>query len=500
MNKAIRRPTFPEAVVPIVFMALALIVGKGILKWPTEICLLLSAFFAGAISVVRLGHNWDSIEKLVIEKIAAVMSPVLIVIFVGFMVATWSYSGTMSMLVVYGMKFIDPKLFLSIAFVATAFLSYVTGASWGAAASIGVALMGVGNGLGVSEAYTAAAVVTGAYFGDKLSPLSDSVNLASAVTKVPLYDLVKYLLWTTVPSTILTLIIYGAMGFNIETRSAISQESVEMIAQLQSLYKFGLLPLLPMAVILLGTFLRMPTVPVLLASSATAIVIGGAYQGFDWANGLKSTMAGFNVSMLGTDTSKLLPSVAELLNRGGLSNQGGFLAFIICAMGFAGIVTGTGMMDVAMDRLTKGVRSIGSAVLASGVQCVMINILTGSDGLNKIITTSLMMKKFLQLRAHPVVLARTLEDTGAMTAPLVPWSAAGLYMAATLGVPTVEYLPYCFLSFFSIIFALFYAFSGIKIMRITDAQAQAMAKERSIVLDEEGTEENENENIVPSKA
>lgn len=493
MSKPTRRPTFGESIACILFMAVALIVGKGMWKWPTEICLLLSAAFAGVTAVVRLGHNWESIEKLIIDKVAAVMSPVLIVIFVGFMVATWSYSGTMSMLVVYGMKFIDPKFFLAITFVATAFLSYVTGASWGSAASIGVALMGVGGGLGVPQAYTAAAVVTGAYFGDKLSPLSDSVNLASAVTRVPLYDLVKYLLWTTIPSTILTLIIYGVMGFTMETRGAVSQESIEMIKQLEGLFKFGLLPLLPMAVILLGTFLRMPTVPVLLASSFTAIIIGGAYQGFEWIHGLKATMGGFDVSMLKTDASKLLPSVVELLNRGGLSNQGGFLAFIICAMAFAGIVTGTGMMDVAMDKLTRGVRSIGAAVLVSGVQCFMINILTGSDGLNKIITTSLMMKKFLQLRAHPLVLARTLEDTGAMTAPLVPWSAAGLYMATTLGVATIEYLPYCFLSFFSIFFALFYAFSGIRILRISDAEAATMAVERNVILEEDEQPAGQNE-------
>ena len=481
-------------------MAVALIFGKGMLKWPTEICLLLSALFAGVIAVVRLGHNWESIEKLVIEKIAAVMSPVLIVIFVGFMVATWRYSGTMAMLVVYGMKLIDPKFFLAVTFVATAFLSYVTGASWGAAASIGVALMGVGSGLGVPPAYSAAAVVTGAYFGDKLSPLSDSVNLASAVTKVPLYDLVKYLLWTTVPSTILTLVIYGVMGLSMETRGAVSPESIEMIRQLEGLYKFGLLPLLPMAVILLGTFLRMPTVPVLLASSATAIAIGSAYQGFEFVEGLRVAMNGFDSSVLVKGGEKLLPSVVELLDGGGLSKQGGFLAFIICAMAFAGIVTGTGMMDVAMDKLTRGVRTIGAAVLASGVQCLMINILTGSDGLNKIITTSLMMKKFLQLRAHPLVLARTLEDTGAMTAPLVPWSAAGLYMATTLGVSPVEYMPYCFLSFFSIVFALIYAFTGIRILRISDAEAQAMAAERSIVLEEEAAQPEAEQAVATAQA
>ncbi|GBU09771.1 transporter IbgT [Gammaproteobacteria bacterium] len=485
MQKEIRRPSFLQALMPIIFMTFALIIGKGVLNWPTEICLLLSAVFAGLVAVVCLGYNWEMLEKLIVDKIAAVMPPVLIVIFVGFMVAAWCYSGTLPMLVYYGIKLIDPKLIFMIAFVSTAILSYVSGASWGAAASIGVALMGVGVGLNVSPAIMAAAVVTGAYFGDKLSPLSDTTNLAAAVTKVPLYDHIKYMLWTTVPPTIISLIFYGIVGLNLDVSQGVSEESNALLTQLQSLYKFGFLPLLPMIAVLAGTFLRMPTVPVMLASSVVAIFVGGMYQGFDWIHGVRSTMSGFDVSMLGVDTSILLPSVTELLNRGGLSNQGGFLAFIFCAMGFAGIVTGTGMMDVAMSRLTKSIRTCISAVITTEIQCVMINLLTGSDGLNKIITTNLMMKKFLQLRIHPIVLARTLEDSGTMTGPLIPWSAAGLYMATTLGVATIDYLPYCILSFCCLLLAPLYAFLDFKIIKLTDEQAYAMAAERGIVLDKE---------------
>lgn len=482
-KREVRKPTFVEAVIPILFMAIVLVAGKGILKWPTEVCLLLAAVFAGIVAILRLGYTWSDLEKFIVDKIAAVMPPVLIVVFVGFMIGAWCFAGTLPMLVYYGMKFISPSVVLFASFIATAILSYVSGASWGAAASIGVALMGVGTGLGVPPAMTAAAVVTGAYFGDKLSPLSDTTNLASACTRVPLYDHIKYMLWTTIPSTIITLIFFLILGKGLNIAGEVSSSSLAMLDQLSSLFKFGIWPLIPMIVILVATFLRFPTVPAMLLSAVSAIVIGVFYQGLDLNQGLTATMTGFDVSMLGVDASTLQPEILELLNRGGLANNGSFLALIFCAMGFAGILTGTGMMDVAMGQLTHMIKSCGIAVLVSEAMCILINLLTGSDGLNKIITTEVLMKKFLELRIHPIVLCRSLEDSGTMTGPIIPWSAAGLYMATTLGVATLDYLPYCLLCFLSLLFGLFYAFTGIKIRRITDEEAHEMARERGITLD-----------------
>lgn len=478
-----RKPTFAEALVPILFMALVLVIGKGIANWPTEVCLLIAAAFAGILAKICLGYNWTDLEKFIVDKIAAVMPPVLIVVFVGFMIGAWCYAGTLPMLVYYGMKFISPNLILFTSFIATAILSYVSGASWGAAASIGVALMGVGNGLGVPSAMTAAAVVTGAYFGDKLSPLSDTTNLAAACTRVPLYDHIKYMLWTTVPSTIITLIFLLILGMRLGVHGEVSGNSIAMLEQLSSLFKFGFWPLIPMLVILVATFLRFPTVPAMLLSALSALLIGTFYQGLNLISGLEATMTGFHVSMLGVEEAALETEVLELLNRGGLANNGSFLALIFCAMGFAGILTGTGMMDTAMGQLTHKIRSCGVAVLVSEVMCILINLLTGSDGLNKIITTEILMKKFLELRIHPIVLCRSLEDSGTMTGPIIPWSAAGIYMATTLGVPTTEYLPYCILCFLSLMFGLFYAFTGIKIKKISDEEAFRMAEERGIVLE-----------------
>lgn len=206
------KPSFYVALTPIIFMMIVLVVGIGVMGWPASVCLLISAAFSCIIAMAKLKYTWDEIQGFIIDKISAVMAPVLIVIFVGFMVATWSYAGTLPMLVYYGMLLVAPAWLYAIAFFLNAVLSYVSGASWGSVASIGVALMGIGSGLNADLPILAAAIVTGAYFGDKLSPLSDTTNLTSAVTKTKLYDLIKYLLWTTIPSTIISLLFLPGWG------------------------------------------------------------------------------------------------------------------------------------------------------------------------------------------------------------------------------------------------------------------------------------------------
>lgn len=458
-------PSFYVALTPILFMMFILCFGIGVMGWPASVCLLLSAAFSAIVAIIKLKYTYEELQGFVIDKISAVMAPVLIVIFVGFMVATWSFSGTLPMLVYFGMKLVDPSLLYVIAFILNAVLSYVSGASWGSVASIGVALMGIGTGLHADLPILAAAIVTGAYFGDKLSPLSDTTNLTSAVTGTKLYDLIKYLLWTTIPATVISLAFFTFLGFTNTSQGEISASSLQLLDQLSSLYKFGFWPLLPMLMVLLFTFLRLPTVPALLCSALMAILVGWLYQGFPLEHGIKATMGGFKLTMIASNPEALLPAVRELLEQGGLNNQGGFLAFIICAMMFAGILTGTGMMDVALQKAASKIKSVFNAILTSGILCIIINLLTGSDGLNKIVVSELMQKKFEALNLNRLVLARTLEDFGTMSAPIIPWSAAGLYMATTLGVPVHSYLPYCVFFFSSMVFALIYASTGFKLMK-----------------------------------
>ena len=484
-NKGVRKPTFWEGMAPLIFMAIVLGIGKVKLNASTDACLLLSALFAGFIAIYRLGYTWVQLEGFIINKISAVMQAILIVLFVGFMVATWSFSGTMPMIVYYGIELLNPQFLYAFVFVSTAILAYVSGASWGAVASIGVALISVAEGLDLNLAITAAAAVTGSYFGDKLSPLSDTTNLAAAVAQVPLYDHIKYMLWTTVPGTILSIIIFTLMGLNQDiTAMTLAPETQTLLTQITEIYKFGFWPIVPMLVILICVLLQFPTVPSLIASGISGILVGTFVQGFDWLYGVNSAINGFNIAAVGIDPATLAPNVIDLLNRGGVSTQGGFVSLVFCAMGFAGIVAGTGMMEAAVMPLTKGLTGVGPTIVSTGVLSVAVTALASSDGLAKVITGELMLAKFLRQRIHPVVFARTLEDFGTMAGPLIPWAVAGTYMTTTLGVSTWEYFPYCFLSFFSMIAASAYAMTGFKIKRITDEEAVVMAAERGITLEE----------------
>lgn len=478
-----RIPTFLESISPILFMAITIIIGKGIFDVPIEICLIIPTIFAGIIANKRLNYNWKSLEKMIIEKIYIIIPQVLIVIFIGFMISSWCFSGTLPMMVYYGMKIALPKYLIVISYLLSIILSYVSGTSWGAVASIGVAMMSIGDVLEINLAILASSVITGAYFGDKLSPLSDSTNLAASVAKIPIHDHIKYMSWTMVPSAIIAFFFYFIIGINTRMSGNITAASVQMLNQLKTIYNFKTMIVLPMIIVLLGTFLRLPTIPVMVTSGFIGVMIGVFYQNFPITLGLKSLICGIEMERL-TNSNNLSPSILDLLNRGGLANNGGFITFVLCSMGFAGIVTGTGMLYVLINPVIKLINNIGVLVLITEIECVVISLLTGSDGLTKIIPGELMTKKFLDLRVHPKVLARTTEDAGTMVCPIVPWSAAGIYMVSTLGVPVIEYLPYCILFFSSMIIAAIYAFTGIGIIRITDDEAVKMARERGIILKE----------------
>lgn len=478
LKKVKRKPTFVEAILPIIFMVLALVVGKGKFKFPTEICLLSSAIFAGLIAYWRLGMSFDEMQNSILEKIVKVMPSILIVWCVALLVASWMYSGTIPMLVYYGMQIVSPKLMLVAGFIIAAILSMFTGSSWSSAATAGVALMGIAQGLNVPLPQAAGAIIGGAYFGDKLSPLSDTTNLASAISEVDLYDHIRNMLYTTIPATIITLIIYFFMGRSIADGSVASAEVSTMLAQLNSMFDFNIILILPVLIILAGSLMKMPTLPVMIGSGFTALLLGVLYQNFDLLNGLNAMMTGFNTSMTGY-TGEVLPKVIKLLNRGGLKSQGGFLTFIFSAMIFAGIMGGSGMLDRAIGSLSTKIKSVPGAVFAVMLSCFGVASMTGSGGLTIVIPGEMFRKIFIKLKLHPLLLSRTLEDSGTLIMPIIPWTAAGLYMTSTLGVSTTEYLPYTFFCYLSMVFAMVYAFTGFSIKKLTDEEIKSLEEQEA---------------------
>ena len=459
-----KQPTVAQAIIPIVFMIVALAVGYGYFKMKIEPIMVISAFFAAMIAL-RLGYTWEEMQKSIIDKIASALPATLILWSVGFLIGSLMFAGTVPMIIYYGVQLINPKFILVTAFISSALLSLVTGTSWGAAGTIGVAMMGIAGGLGVSLPATAGAVVAGAFFGDKLSPLSDTTNLAPMAAGSELYEHIKHMLYTTLPAAIVSLIIYLFVGFKTTGADMATPELVTtMTTQLDSMFNFNIILVLPIVIVILGSVRKWPTIPTMLGTSILTIILGVAVQGFSLVDGFSALVGGFDVTMTGY-TGEVAEEVLKLINRGGVASVTSTTVLIFCAMGFAGIVSVSGMLDVVLELLMLKVKSTFGIILSTIVSCFTVAFVTGSSYLSILIPGELFKDVYPKKGLSPKNLSRTLEDSGTVIVPLVPWSAAGAYMASTLGVSTMEYLPWAVLNYTGIIFAIILAATGFGIAK-----------------------------------
>lgn len=459
-----KKPTLVQALTPIVFMVVALALGYGVLKIKAEPILICSAFIAGIIAL-QLGYKWDDMQNAIVEKIASALPATLILWSVGLLIGSLMFSGAVPMIIYYGVQMINPKFIIVTAFLSSAVLSVVTGTSWGSAGTIGVAMMGIAGGLGVSLPATAGAVVSGAFFGDKLSPLSDTTNLAPMAAGSELYEHIKHMLYTTVPAALLAMVVYLFVGFNA-SGDLVRPESVElMMEQLDTMFNFNIILLLPFVLVVLGSVRKWPTIPTMLGTSLLTVVLGSLVQGFNIVDGFTSLISGFDITMTGF-TGTPTEEVIKLINRGGVVSVTSTTVLIFCAMGFAGIVSVAGMLDVVLDLLMSKVKSTGGIIIATIASCFTVAFVTGSSYLSILVPGELFKDVYPKKNLHPKNLSRTLEDSGTVLVPLIPWSAAGAYMTATLGVDTLQYLPWAILNYSGIIFAIIYAITGFGIAKL----------------------------------
>ncbi|WP_276908187.1 Na+/H+ antiporter NhaC [Peptoniphilus duerdenii] len=473
-NKKLK-PTTLQAVSPLAVMIILLTVGVGIFKLRAEPIILICASFA-AIIAMRLGYTWEELQKGIIEKIASALPATLILWSVGLLIGSWMFSGTVPMIIYYGVDLINPRFIYISAFLITAVLSTVTGTSWGSAGTIGVAIMGIAQGLGMSLPITAGAVVAGSYFGDKLSPFSDTTNLAPLAAGSELYEHIKHMLYTTVPAAIVSLAVYLIVGLSTKS-STVTTESVNIIqGQLSGIYHWSILLLLPVVIMLVGSVLKFPTLPTMVVNSLVSVVIGVFVQGFTLKNGFISMINGFNVTMTNFD-GEILKDITTLINRGGAVSMTTTTVLVFCSMGFAGIMSTSGMLDVVLEAILKRVKTTFGVIISTIASCFTVAFVTGNSYLSILIPGELFSKIYLERNLHPKNLSRTLEDSGTVLVPLIPWSAAGAYMAATLGVETLAYLPWAVLNYMGIVFAIILALTGIGITKITEEEKEKFLQE-----------------------
>lgn len=465
-KKKVKNLSFIQAMFPILVMLVVLGIGVGGLGLPAEPLIVLATVIAG-VQAILLGYSYDSIIEEISLKISKIWGALLILVIVGFMIGSWMIGGTIPMLIYYGLKLISPKYLALTAFLLTSIVSILTGTSWGSAGTIGVAFMGVAVGLDVNLAVIAGAVVSGAYFGDKLSPLSDTTNLASAVCEVNIYEHIANQMWTTGGSAIIAAIFYFIYGQFYITGSGQTPETVlALMKTLNEMFNWNIILIIPLLVVLIGSITKKPTIPVMLLASFIALFNAFIYQGASIDNIINATLNGFNVGMLGYDETAVIPDLVKLLHRGGMMAMMNTLLIAICAISFAGTMSVTGGLDILISKLVEKISTTFQLVASTIAICLITTGVTSNGQVSILMPGEALKDVYKKKGLHPKVLSRTLEDSVSCTECLIPWTAAGAYMAATLGVPTLSYLPFAVLNYSGMILALIWAATGIGITKL----------------------------------
>jgi len=486
-----RKPNLLQALIPI-FVLIALLIlnvnyfGDNTLDGANQFALLLASAVAGIIAIT-LGVKWTHIRESMVNSIGSAMPSILILLMIGALAGTWLLSGVIPTLIYYGLKVFNPKIFLFATVLITGMVSLATGSSWSTIATMGIALIGVGRALGISEGLIAGAVISGAYFGDKMSPLSDTTNLAPAMAGTDLFTHIRYMVITTVPAMSLTLIIFLVIGFTYNFES--TPGDIELVLETIST-KFHITPWL----ILVPAFLifiivkKIPPLPALLAGSLIAGVFAIIFQPHlvrEVALGIDaSTTSLFKASYLSVmqaifgDIAITTPNemVNELLSSTGMRGMLNTIWLILSAMVFGGTMESAGLLVKITSSVIRFAKSTGSLVATTIATSIFFNI-TASDQYIAIVVPGRMFAGVYKDRGlKPELLSRTLEDGGTLTSVLVPWNTGGATQSRVLGVPTLEYLPFAFFNMLSPLFSILFAYLNYKIRRYGDDEPSPRAR------------------------
>ncbi len=482
-----RLPTVFEALIPLFAIALFLGIGYTLLGIPAEILLIAAGTVAGIVGW-RLGYSYDDMQEGINYAIYKAMTPLLIITVVGAMIASWIACGTIPMMIYYGLKIISPSLFLVTACIICGIVSVLTGTSWGTVGTVGIALIGIGSGLGINPAWAAAAIITGSYFGDKISLFSDTTILAPIAARANIYDHVAHMMWTTVPAYLIGLIIYGIAGFAMAGEGSAADNPIvagllEGIPRHFNISGINIALLHIPAIITVGAVvLKKPVIPGMILSCAAAWILTILLQPGTEGRNIAAPIIGSPDSFPNTliiavwDTVyplyamvkgyKLDTGYAELdrlMSRGGMLSMMDTMLLALAAFAFAGIITRTRMLEVLLHELVKFARTTGTLIATTAAACVTTALMTGSSYLSILLPGELFREVYADRGLAAKNLSRTTEDCGTVFVPLIPWSAAGVYMAGTLGVSPLQYAPYAFFCYLGIAFALICGFTGIGI-------------------------------------
>jgi len=473
----IKKPSLLQSFLPILVLVGLLIVnvllvfGDDALGGANQMALLMSAAVAVIIATVN-GYSWKETLRGITSSITSALPALIILLLIGSLAGTWMLSGVVPAMIYYGLDILNPTIFLFATCLICAIVSIATGSSWTTVATVGIALVGIGDVLGFEKGIIAGAIISGAYFGDKMSPLSDTTNLAPAMAGTDLITHIRYMALTTIPSIVITLIIFLVIGFFYNTSGEVGQ-----INELQTAIasKFNISPwlfLVPVSVIVL-IVKKIPAIPALFIGS----LLGGIFAIIFQPDLLVSLSGETNfflasyksvVNAMTTDVAIVTENelVNELLSSGGMNGMLGTIWLIICAMIFGGIMENTGMLKRITQSIIGLAKTTGSLIATTTASCITFNVTASDQYLAIVVPGRMFAEEYKERGLHPKVLSRTLEDSGTVTSALIPWNTCGAYHSGVLGIATGEYFMYCFFNIISPIMTMIFGFLGIKIAKL----------------------------------
>uniref|UniRef100_UPI004056AC03 Na+/H+ antiporter NhaC n=1 Tax=Alistipes sp. TaxID=1872444 RepID=UPI004056AC03 len=459
------------ALVPIIVLVvmLALVIkvfGSDAIGGGSQVALLVTSSIGALIAIVVCRCKWSKLEDAIVENIRTSASAIIVLLLIGAISGTWMLSGVVPTLMYYGLQIIHPSIFLAVACLICAVVAIVTGSSWTTIATIGVALMGVGEAQGYSEGWIAGAIISGAYFGDKVSALSDTTVLASSTVRVPLFEHIKYMSITTIPSFVIALVVFLVVSLTHSTEASVQME--ELANTLYNSFNISGWLLLVPALTLVLIAKRLPALVTLFLSvvmACVAMVI--AQPDIVRAIGGEGDFSTFRALMTVCSTSTSIDTgnstINELVTTSGMQGMLNTIWLILCAMCFGGVMAGSGMLSALTQLFAKFVYRTASIVASTLTTGLLANLLTADQYISIIITGETFRELYKKRGLEARLLSRSIEDTATVTSVLVPWNSCGMTQSTVLGVATLTYLPYCLFNLISPLMSLLFAIIGYKI-------------------------------------
>jgi len=480
-----RDPSFIDAVIPVLALVSMLslsvyLYGDGSSSGANQIALIMAGCIALVIGV-KNGHSWREVEKAVAQGIANTFGAILILMAVGMLIGSWILAGTVPAMIYYGLQILNPIIFYFTACILCAITAISIGSSWTVAATVGISLMGIASGLGLSPEITAGAIISGAYFGDKMSPLSDTTNLAPAVAGTDLFTHIRHMTWTTIPSIVITLVIFLFWGFTSDMGSATVDLSAQLLL-IESNFNIGIYLLLPLVAVLAMAIKKKPAFPSMVVGALVGVLFAVVFQqdvilkfvGASDKSEIVNILDGVWRSLFSGFVADTGDSTMDsLLTGGGMGSMLNTIWLVMCAITFGSIMEKLGLLKRLVIGLIEMAHSTGSLIFVTALTCIGVNVLAADQYIAVVLPGRMYRLEFKRRNLAAKNLSRALEDTGTVTSVLVPWNTCGAYFSGTLGIATFAYLPYCYFNLISPVISILYGMFNFKISPINEEEVLA---------------------------